>query len=346
MYRLGYSTYSMSGKVSPTVTEELLSHSVDVITVLDEFGIIQYESPSLQRIFGYEPADLVGDNVFQCIHPDDRQIALETFSELIDSAAGERTERVELRFRHNDGGWIWVETRGINEKASEIGGYVVSSRDITERKEYECELEQERDRLERFASILSHDLRNPLNVAQGQLGFAQEECESEHLAAVARAHDRIEALIDGILAVTYEGAAEPQVDAVDLRTMGEACWQNVETKAATLTIEADQRLLADESQCQRILENLMRNAAEHGGDAVTVTIGTLEDGFYVEDDGRGLPHDAPETLLEDGFSTKEGGTGLGLSIVREIVESHEWQLRIQEGDDGGVRFEIRGVTFL
>lgn len=337
--------YPMSGQVSPTATEELLSHSVDVMTVLDESGVIQYESPSIHRMLGYEPTDLVGENVFEYIHPDDRQAALETFSELIESSAGNRTGRVELRFRHDDGGWVWVESRGVNERGSEIGGYVVTTRDITERKEYERELEQERDRLERFASLVSHDLRNPLNVAQGQLGFAREECESEHLAAVERAHDRIEALIDDLLTITYEGAVEPQVDAVDLRSMGEACWQNVETKAATLAIETDQRFLADESQCQRLLENLMRNAIEHGGDAVTVTIGGLEDGFYVEDDGRGLPHDTPEALLEDGFSTKEDGTGLGLSIVREIVETHEWHLMIQEGDDGGARFEIRGVTF-
>ena len=336
----------MSGDVPPAAKEELLSHSVDVITVLDESGVIQYESPSLRRMFGYEPAELVGDNVFEYIHPDDRQTALETFHDLIESSAGYRTGRVELRFRHENGEWIWIESRGANEKGSEIGGYVVTSRDITERKQYERELEQERDRLERFASLVSHDLRNPLNVAQGELGFAREECESDHLAAVERAHDRMEALIDGLLTLTREGETEPQVDAIDLRAMGEACWDNVETEAATLAIETDQRLLADESQCRRLLENLMRNAVEHGGDAMTVTIGALEDGFYVEDDGRGLPEEAPEALLEDGFSTTDGGTGLGLSIVREIVENHGWNLTIREGADGGARFEINGVTFV
>ena len=336
----------MNGEVSPAAKEELLDHSVDVITVLDESGVIQYESPSLRRMLGYDPAELVGNNVFEYIHPDDRQTALETFHDLIESSAGYRTGRVELRFRHENGEWIWIESRGANEKGSEIGGYVVTTRDITERKEYERELEQERDRLERFASLVSHDLRNPLNVAQGRLGFAREECESDHLVAVARAHDRMEALIDGLLTLTREGDAEPQLDAVDLRAMGEACWHNVETKAATLSIETDQRLLADESQCQRLLENLMRNAVEHGGDSVAVTIGALEEGFYVEDDGRGLPEDAPGTLLEDGFSTKSDGIGLGLSIVREIVENHEWNLTISEGDDGGARFEISGVTFV
>lgn len=336
----------MTTELSPAAMKELLRHSVDVITVLDDSGVIQYGSPSIRRMLGYDPAECIGDNVFEYVHPEDRQMALDTFHALLESSTGESTDAIEVRFRHKDGKWVWAETRGSTEKGSEIGGYVVTSRDITKRKEYERDLTRERDRLERFVSVISHDLRNPLNVAQGYVEVAQEACESDHLDAISRAHARMEALIEDLSTLAREGEMDPQVDAVDLRKMGEACWETVETNAATLSIQTGQTILADERQCRQLLENLFRNAVEHGGDAVTITIGELSDGFYVADDGRGLPDEASETLLEDGFSTKTDGTGLGLSIVREVVENHAWTLTVRDGADGGARFDIRNVTFV
>lgn len=326
--------------------EELLSNSVDAITVLDKSGVIQYTSPSVRRIFGYDPNELIGDEVFEYVHPDSRQTALDRFHDLVDSSTGESTGSVELRFRHKNGEWIWIETRGSNERGSEIGGYVLTSRDITERKEYERSLRRERDRLERFVGVVSHDLRDPLNVAAGHVELAQEECESDHLTAAAQSLDQMGALIEDLRTVVHEGTVEPQLDAVALREMGEMCWQSVETNAATLEIETDRRILADESQLQQLLGNLVRNAVEHGGDAVTVTIGELADGFYISDDGQGLPEGEPDALIKYGMSTKTNGTGLGLSIANEVAQNHDWTLTVRDGDDGGARFEVSGVTFV
>lgn len=336
----------MSTRPSPAALEELLSNSVDAIMVLDESGIIQYTGPSVRRIFGYDPDELVGDEVFEYVHPDNRSTVIDRFHNLVESSTGESTSSVELRFRHKNSEWIWIETRGSNQKGSEIGGYVLTSRDITERKEYERSLKRERDRFERFVGVVSHDLRDPVNVAAGHVELAQEECESEHLTAAAQSLDRMGALIEDLSTAVHEGTVEPQLDAVTLREMGETCWQNVETNAATLDIRTDQRILADESRFQRLLGNLMRNAVEHGGDAVTVTIGELADGFYISDDGRGLPEGDPDALLEYGVSTKTNGTGLGLSIAKEVAQNHDWTLTVRDGDDGGARFEISGVTFV
>ena len=90
---------------------------------------------------------------------------------------------------------------------------------------------------------------------------------------------------------------------------------------------------------------------EHGssdGDAVTITVGELPDGdgFYVEDDGVGIPPDAREDVFDPGYSTDEDGTGFGLSIVRQVVEAHEWEIRAVEGSEGGARFEVTGVDFV
>jgi PAS domain S-box-containing protein len=218
--------------------------------------------------------------------------------------------------------------------------------DITGLKRREAQLQRERDRLERFASVVSHDLRNPLNVAEGRLELAREECDSEHLDAVDRAHDRMAGLIDDLLSLAREGRPVEEMEAVDLGGVAEACWQTVETADATLAVETDRAIRADRSRLRQLLENLIRNAIHHGGEDVTVEIGDLdaEDGFYVADDGPGIPEKERATVFESGYTTAEGGTGFGLAIVKEIAEAHGWAVGVTESAAGGARFEITGVT--
>jgi len=97
---------------------------------------------------------------------------------------------------------------------------------------------------------------------------------------------------------------------------------------------------------QQLLENLLRNAVEHGGDTVTITVGGLNDGFYFEDDGPGIPENERNNVFETGYSTAKGGTGFGLSIVKQIATAHGWEICVTEGSEGGARFEIRGVGII
>lgn len=334
----------MGRELTEQAFEELITHTVDVLTVLDDEGVVQYESPSIESVFGFEPDELEGESVFEYIHPDDRQKALETFNEVIEADADYTTAGVELRFRHEDGSWTWIEARGSNQTSSALDGYVITSRDISDRKEYEQRLKRERDRLDRFAGVVSHDLRNPLNVIRGRLGLAREDCESEHFDPMERSLDRVDELIDDLLVLSRESETDPILDAVELQRIGETCWQNLDTERARVSIETERTIVADESQFKRVLENLFRNAIEHGGEDVTITIGALDGGFYVEDDGRGIPEDTRGSIFEFGFSTKADGTGFGLSIVSEISANHDWTLTVTEGEDGGARFEFGNVT--
>jgi signal transduction histidine kinase len=205
-------------------------------------------------------------------------------------------------------------------------------------------LQRQNQRLEKFANIVSHDLRNPLNVASGRLELARTERDSAYLEDIAHAHDRMEALIDDVLALSKAGNQVSELDTVDLETVSESCWRNVQTVDATLVTATNRTILADRSPLQQLLENLMRNAVEHGGDDVTITVGDLGDtGFYVADDGPGVATDGREKIFESGHSTSEGGTGLGLAIVKEIADAHDWEISVTDSDAGGARFEITGV---
>ena len=103
---------------------------------------------------------------------------------------------------------------------------------------------------------------------------------------------------------------------------------------------------ADERRLKQLLENLLRNAVEHGGGDVTVRVGDLADGFFVADDGPGVPESERERVFETGYTTAEDGTGFGLSIVTDIVEAHDWEIRVTESDGGGGRFDVNGVDIV
>ncbi|WP_338742137.1 HAMP domain-containing sensor histidine kinase [Haloplanus salilacus] len=220
------------------------------------------------------------------------------------------------------------------------------------------ELARRNEQLERFAGLVSHDLRNPLNVASGRLALACQECDSDHLDAVATAHDRMEAIVERTLALARSGRIIGDTESVDLATVVEECWEVVTTADATLRIEASTTVEADPDRIRHLFENLFRNSVEHSstesrtesGDGVehagrgaTVTVGDLDGGFYVEDDGVGIPAEERDDVFDAGYSTDPEGTGFGLSIVEQIAEAHGWRIRVVEGTDGGARFEVRDV---
>ena len=224
-------------------------------------------------------------------------------------------------------------------------GTSVAFTDVTEREEYRRELERQNERLEQFASMVSHDLRNPLNVAQGRVDYLQGEDDNEHLAATARALDRMEGLIEDVLALARQGQPIAEREHVTLSAVAEDAWAVVESDTATLTIDSDGTFIADATRLQQLLENLFRNAIEHGGTDVEISVGTINDGsgFFIADNGAGIPVQDRKKVLESGYSTASEGTGLGLSIVSEIVAAHDWQIDVTSSETGGARFEIAGV---
>ena len=207
------------------------------------------------------------------------------------------------------------------------------------------QLQRQNEQLEEFANVVSHDLRNPLNIAQGRLELAQGQHDSEHLNAIGKAHTRMEVLIEDLLTLAREGHGVTEFTAVDLSALIDNCWATVETNGATLVTDTDRTVQADRSRLKQLCENLIRNAVEHGSDDVTVTVRTFENGFYIADDGPGIPQAKRDDVFEVGFSTNTDGTGLGLSIVKQGAEAHNWGIQLSESENGGAQFEITGVNF-
>jgi PAS domain S-box-containing protein len=302
--------------------------------------VVETVNPAFEDTFGYDAETIRGDPVQDYILPDDqrdsatqlnRQVLAE--GDVQREVQRETTEGIRT-FRLN------VSTR--NTKTEDHEGYAVYT-DITERAEDKRNLEAQKERLEEFASIVSHDLQGPLSVIGGSLDLAQQTCESEHLTRAADALDRSQALIDDLLTLAQEGQTVAKVEPVELADVARRSWQTVETERATLETDVQQVIHADESRLQQLFENLYGNAVEHGGDGVTISVGVLDDGFYVADTGPGITETEREDVFEAGYSTSDEGTGFGLRIVEQIADAHGWGVTVTESEQGGARFEFTGV---
>ncbi|SDY18589.1 sensor histidine kinase [Halobellus clavatus] len=209
----------------------------------------------------------------------------------------------------------------------------------------ETKLEAQNERLETFASVISHDLRNPLNVVTGSLHIAQQNQNSEHLDRAVRAANRMDDLVDQVLKLARRGRDVSDPQRLDLDAVFRRAWETVETRATTFEPKPIGHTDGDPERLREAFENLFRNAIEHGGESVTVRVGPIDGGFYVEDDGPGIPESERETVFDRGYTT-DGGTGLGLAIVQSIFEAHGWSIGVCEGSDGGARFEVTGVRLV
>ncbi|EMA10981.1 PAS fold [Haloarcula vallismortis] len=225
-------------------------------------------------------------------------------------------------------------------------------------RDREQELSAQNDRLEQFATVVSHDLRNPLNVAIGRLDALKKECDDDNIAAIEQALDRMQALIDDLLLLARTGDSITEMETVALATAVRDCWEVVDTGDARLVVDTDRKIQADMTRLKQLLENLIRNAVEHSVpdgqgqsddadrhdvSAVTIRVSAIPNGFAVSDDGPGIPEADRETVFESGYSTTTDGTGFGLSIVSQIAAAHGWTVTLTESDSGGTRFEFTGI---
>ena len=251
-------------------------------------------------------------------------------------------------FNAGDDNWSITSKVPITDATGTTVGLIGFTQVITKRKEYERALQRQNDRLEQFAEILSHDLRNPLSVANGHLKLAREaDPDNEHLDSIAESIGRIDELVEDVLTLTRGGQRVVDVEPVSLRSVCRSCWEVVSTAEATVSV-TDTTIRADPGRLRHVFENLFRNAVEHAGDQVAVQIGPLSDGsgFYVADDGPGISATDREQIFERGYTTSRDGTGLGLEIVRQIVDAHDWEISVTESESGGTRFEISGVEIV
>ncbi|MBX0288362.1 response regulator [Halomicroarcula sp. F28] len=320
-----------------------------------EYDIVtdtSYVSDEVLRIHGLDTDEhLTPEETIEYFHPDDRDEIRTAFRGAIDDG---RAYDLELRMRDADGTQHWVRTRG--EPQSEDGDIVRVRgilQDITEQKRREKKLERQNARLEEFAHVVSHDIRNPLQVASGKLEIARQTDDPEAFTQAEEALARIETIIENILTLARHGRTVDETEPVQLQEVAQEAWETVETEGLTLSFDTEVELAADSDRLRQLLENLFANTVEHGDGAHTIRIGEIQPlytatrtsgdtttGFYVADDGGGIPEDIRDEVFDSGFTTAAESTGFGLAIVAQIAEAHGWDVTVTDSYDGGARFEF------
>jgi len=250
--------------------------------------------------------------------------------------------------------------RAVLAELGEAIGHALDAIETREAlREREADLQRRTEQLEEFASLVSHDIRNPLNVAQGYVDVLSTRTDDEAVAEVATSLDRIETIVEDILALTRAGQSIERSPTA-LSAVVEDAWASVDTggteaeSRATLDVGSLPRVSADASQLQRVFENLFRNSIEHGlpadatageasGQAITISVRYEAGDLVVEDDGVGFPEGATEALFELGETSGESGTGIGLAIVADLLAEHGWSITAEDREAGGARFRIQGI---
>jgi len=331
--------------------ETLVESSPLAIVATDIRGHVEAWNPAAEEVFGWAPEEVVGEP--SPILPDGQREDIRAHHRRV--LEGERLTGVETTLERKDGSSLEVSVSmaPVHDSSGAVTGSVSVIVDISERKERERELRRTNERLDEFASIVSHDLRNPLGVAAGNLELAatadDEAMRAETLGSARDALERMERIIDDTLTLAREGGDIETTEPVPLAEVVDRAWENTVTEGADLGVGDLPAIVCDESRLTRLLENLFANAIEHGpaegsaGD-LTVTVGALDEGFFVADDGSGIPAGERESVLESGYSTSESGTGFGLSIVESIADAHGWTVTVTESESGGARFEVGGVS--
>jgi len=343
-------------------------------------GTVRWDTTS-ERLFGYDPGEFPGTyvGVGSRVSESDPEPSAETADtagsepkyrpEYGDRIPAEDIDRVSEQLEHAiktgeqyqadfrvqppDEPQRWIQARGVVEydHDGQPDRVLGVQTDITAQKERERELErtkqtleQKNERLNQFAATVSHDLRNPLEIAQGYLDVARETGEEDAFDTLERSLDRMESMIDELLALARTETIDPETEPVRVADIVTMAWETTQTGAAEMACElpASLTVVAEQSLLKNVFENLFRNAVEHNESPVTVTVGELDGGgFYIEDTGSGLPETDDQSVFAQGFTTNDSGTGFGLAITRNLIEAHGWTITATAGAAGGARFEIR-----
>ena len=343
--------YDLFGLV-PIARRTLLSQMEEAVVACNDRGVVVTANDRAADLLSTDREALIGANVDDAFAPIDAEVPLggailRGREERTTATVGDRVVDVSITPHTQSGHRV---------------GQLVVLTDVTGRHDRERQLSRQNAYLDEFAEVVSHDIATPLGVIENRARLVELTGDSGHVEDVFESTDRIRRLMDELLELARQGKRISETEPVDLASVVEDAWTAIDTGGATLSVAGSRRIQASPSRLRQLFENLLRNAVEHGAlpaasadedgsgrsatvgsSPLAVTVGTVPGGFFVEDDGVGIPEEERSRVFERGVTSAEDGTGLGLAIVRRIVEAHGWTVVVTEGEAGGARFEVTGV---
>lgn len=335
---------------------ESIPDAVVETEITQEKAVVRRVNPGFESIFGFDDSEIIGRPLDEFLIPNTTN---NHPLELPHTDPDDTSEQVVCRktahgARHFLHRHVPYENE-TNQYAFEVYSDIEDQKRRQAELEYQTEqLEKKRQQAEEFVSILSHDLRNPINIANGYLEQVKTPENKDAVAVIERALERTEQLLDDTLTLKRSSDPNLSTNQVPVETVATSAWELVDTGDSELRITDQFRITCDSECVSRLFENLFRNAVEHNDKPVVVRVGIhhtmtnttrgdTETAFFVSDDGCGIPKEKRDTVVKSGETESRTSTGLGLAIVDRVAEAHGWDLRIVESVDGGARFILNNV---
>lgn len=332
---------------------------------VEDEPIVRRVNAAFEDLFEYDDNEIVGQQLLDFVFPEGSQDGAVERTRRSDDES--HTERIVTRktatgvrpflhrhvpYEHNGNQYafeVYSDVTGQKRRELEL------QRRIQQLEEKKSQLADKSQQLEQFASILSHDLRNPINIVEGYVDQLDNEENEQEVAVIERALGRMNSLIEDTLTLKNQSQPVNELAYHSISTLAESAWEVVDTDDSELRIVDRFEVACDKERMARLFENLFRNAIEHNNDPVIIRIGihdTLttstrgdtQKAFHVADDGCGIPEDKRDEMFEIGQTTTRDGTGLGLPIIKRIAEAHRWNVSVVESFDGGAQFVFTNVN--
>ncbi|MBT1703454.1 ATP-binding protein [Chryseosolibacter indicus] len=354
--------YVREGSFYETVVED----GSDLIFIVDYLGNIIYHNSSVSDTLGYKGKSLEGKNFFNYILPTSVHELRNQFRQ---SEKKAYTEKVEFQFLCADNSYKFLEFNAINLKhKTNLSGFILDCRDITQRKRDAEELVKLQKAKEQFLANISHEIRTPINGIAGMASLLSqnpsEEERETYLNAIKHSAENLKVIINDILdlAAIESGKLKFETIAFNLKDLlpslvGTFTYQAKEKKLS-LDFSVDEKLnrilLGDPVRLNQVLINLISNAVKftHSGSInITCNVERIQKDtcwvrIEVADTGVGIPEEKLNTIFESfsqadaSVTRKYGGSGLGLTIVKQLVELQDGKITVRSEESKGSTFIV------
>jgi len=341
----------------------LVAATAQVVWTTDASGHVREDSPSWRKLTGQSYEQFQGMGGVDVLHPDDRARAVLAWT----TAVAERSRyEIEYRLRTADGTYRWSMARAVPvlDTDGSVREWVGMIRDIHERKVSESAQETEHRRKDDFIALLAHEIRNPLAPLRNGLELLKAGVPSAMPPALEMMDRQIRhmvRLIDDLLDVSRisQGKFELRLEQIDLRDVlrqsVDAVRPAIEKKKQILTVSlptAPMWVKGDPERLTQVIGNLLNNAMKYSGEAAAIWLTAEREGsrllVSIRDTGQGIPTDLRPRIWdlfrqgEGRVERVEGGLGIGLTLVKQLVEMHEGTVEVQsEGVGTGSEFTLR-----
>ncbi len=336
----------------------------DIIFIVDYKGNILYHNPSVEETLGHAPDSLISKNFFDFIKPS----TLKAFKgEFKKSISKPYDESIEFRFLCKNNSFRYLEFNSINLKhKGGVEGLILDCRDITQRKKDAEELLRAQKAKEQFLANMSHEIRTPINGISGMVNLLSEtnseDDKQQYLNAIKNSTESLKVIINDILDLSVIESGKLKFEKIgfniryQLSAVLDTFLYQSKEKGIELNYsiepEADTVLIGDPARLNQVLINLISNAVKftHIGE-IRIDVKLLKTKsnlkyiqFRVSDTGVGIPDQKIHHIFDSftqadaSVTRRYGGTGLGLTIVKELIELQNGSIHVESQENQGTVF--------